>query len=58
MSSLPEKERILVVDDSPSTLEVLHRNLKAEGYQVLTSPGVRSRTSLYRSIIFSKRPFS
>jgi len=40
MSSPPEKERILVVDDSPSTLEVLRRNLATEGYQVLTSPGV------------------
>ncbi len=40
MSSPPEKECILVVDDSPSTLEVLRRNLAAEGYQVFTSPGV------------------
>ena len=40
MSSPAPKERILVVDDSPSTLEVLRRNLAAEGYQVLTSSGV------------------
>lgn len=40
MSPPPEKERILVVDDSPSTLEVVQRNLTAEGYQVFTSPGV------------------
>ena len=40
MPSSPEKERILVVDDSPETLEVLQRNLTAEGYQVLTSTGV------------------
>lgn len=40
MSSLPRKERILVVDDSPATLEVIQRNLAAEGYQVFTVPGV------------------
>ena len=40
MSSLPRKERILVVDDSSATLEVLQRNLAAEGYQVFTAPGV------------------
>jgi DNA-binding NtrC family response regulator len=40
MASSHEKERILIVDDSPSTLEVIQRNLTAEGYQVFTSPGV------------------
>ncbi len=40
MPSSPEKERILVVDDSPETLEVLQRNLTAEGYQVFMSTGV------------------
>jgi DNA-binding NtrC family response regulator len=40
MSSLPRKKRILVVDDSSATLEVIQRNLAAEGYQVLTAPGV------------------
>ena len=40
MSSLPAKECILVVDDSPATLEVLQRSLAAEGYQVFTAPGV------------------
>ncbi|HUI54029.1 MAG TPA: sigma-54 dependent transcriptional regulator [Bryobacteraceae bacterium] len=34
------KERILVVDDAPDTLEVLQRNLQAKGYQVYTAPGV------------------
>ena len=33
------KERILVVDDSPDTLEVVKRNLEAKGYKVLTSQG-------------------
>ena len=40
MSSSPEKERILIVDDSANTLEVLQRNLTAGGYQVFTAPGV------------------
>ncbi len=40
MSSSPKKERILVVDDSVNTLEVLQRNLMSEGYQVFTAPGV------------------
>lgn len=35
-----EKERILVVDDAPDTLEVLQRNLQAKEYQVFTAPGV------------------
>ncbi len=34
MSSSPGKERILIVDDSTTTLEVLQRNLTAAGYQV------------------------
>ena len=37
---LKVKERILIVDDSANTLEVLRRNLTAEGYQVFTAPGV------------------
>jgi DNA-binding NtrC family response regulator len=35
-----EKERLLVVDDAKDTLEVLHRNLTSQGYQVFTAPGV------------------
>jgi len=35
-----KKERILVVDDAPLTLEVLERNLTAEGYQVFTASSV------------------
>jgi DNA-binding NtrC family response regulator len=34
-----KKERILVVDDSPDTLEVLKRNLESQGYLVFTAPG-------------------
>ena len=32
--------RILVVDDSPATLEVIQRNLSGEGYQVFTCTNV------------------
>jgi two-component system response regulator HydG len=34
------KERILIVDDSESTLEVLKRNLTTAGYQIFTASGV------------------
>ena len=34
------QERILVVDDSADTLEVLQRNLQSKGYQVFTAPSV------------------
>ena len=40
MQSSSKKERILVVDDSVNTLEVLQRNLMSEGYQVFTALGV------------------
>lgn len=36
----PKTARILVVDDSPDTLEVIRRNLSAAGYEVFTVPGV------------------
>ena len=39
-------ESILVVDDAPETLEVLRRNLEAEGYRVLTAPGVPEALAL------------
>ena len=40
MSSPGDSARVLVVDDTPATLEVLERNLTAEGYHVFMSPGV------------------
>ncbi len=40
MSSSESKKRILVVDDSANTLEVLQRMLEAQGYKVFTAPGV------------------
>lgn len=46
MPSRNEKERILVVDDSRNTLEVLQRNLMSEGYRVLTAPDVASAIAI------------
>jgi two-component system response regulator HydG len=40
MNQPAEKERLLVVDDAPHTLEVLQRNLTAKGYQVFTAKSV------------------
>ena len=39
MKNSSKKIRILVVDDSPDTLEVLKRNLEREGYTVFAVPG-------------------
>lgn len=40
MTPPKNKERILVVDDAPDTLEVLQRNLASEGFQVFTAHNV------------------
>lgn len=40
MVASTDKERILVVDDAPHTLEVLQRNLASKGYQVFTAISV------------------
>jgi len=39
MNKASKKECILVVDDSPDTLEVLQRNLESKGYRLFTAPG-------------------
>lgn len=39
MKNSSKKESILVVDDSPDTLEVLQRNLESKGYRLFTAPG-------------------
>ena len=39
MKDISEREHILVVDDSPDTLEVLQRNLESKGYKVFSAPG-------------------
>jgi DNA-binding NtrC family response regulator len=39
MKNSLKKGTVLVVDDSPDTLEVLQRNLESQGYRIYTSPG-------------------
>lgn len=39
MAAASKHPVILVVDDAPGTLEILQRNLAAQGYRVLTAPG-------------------
>jgi len=39
MAAASKHPAILVVDDAPSTLEILERNLTAQGYRILTAPG-------------------
>ncbi len=46
MTSPNEKEIILIVDDSPATLEVLQRNLVSKGYKVFTAPGVEAAINI------------
>jgi DNA-binding NtrC family response regulator len=41
-----ERDRILVVDDSADAREVLQRNLTADGYDVVTAPGVPEAVAL------------
>jgi len=40
MKNETHKERILIVDDSAETVEMLERTLRLEGYRVFTAPGV------------------
>ena len=49
MSLSSEKERLLVVDDDPGTLEVLQRNLTSQGYQVFAAPGVAQAIQVLES---------
>ncbi|MFC1493054.1 sigma-54-dependent transcriptional regulator [candidate division KSB1 bacterium] len=44
-----EKERILVVDDTPNTLEMLQRNLASRGFQVYQAENVTDALSVLES---------
>jgi len=46
MSSSNNKKRILIVDDSSVTLEVLQRILTSAGYKVFIAPGVSEATEI------------
>ncbi|MCP4678967.1 MAG: sigma-54-dependent Fis family transcriptional regulator [Deltaproteobacteria bacterium] len=49
MTQISEKERILVVDDSKATIEVIERNLLSKGYQVFTSSNATEAMDLLNS---------
>lgn len=51
MSPSPAKERLLIVDDSAATLEVLQRNLTAAGYQVFTSLSVAEAVEILENTV-------
>ena len=40
------KAKILVVDDSPETIELIKRNLESEGYQIYSANNVQSALKL------------
>lgn len=50
MASATERERILVVDDAPDTLELIERNLRAKRYEVFTAPGVAEAIRILDSV--------
>ena len=50
MRTSEKKEHILVVDDSPDTLELLQRNLESKGYQVFTAPGAIEAIKILQSM--------
>jgi DNA-binding NtrC family response regulator len=45
-------ERILVIDDSPETLEVISRTLSGQGYAVVTAPSASEAVALLSSRVF------
>jgi len=49
MAETRDKERILVVDDAPDTLEMLQRNLSSAGYQIYTALGVAEAIKILES---------
>lgn len=51
MKKSRQKEHVLVVDDSPDTLEVIQRNLEAQGYRVSTSPGAVDAIKILESAL-------
>ena len=49
MTAGSNKESILVVDDTPNTLELLQRNLSSQGYKVFTAPDVAQAIKVLES---------
>ncbi len=50
MKETTKREKILVVDDSPDTLELLQRNLESKGYRILTAPGAVEAIKILESV--------
>jgi len=50
MSGSTARHRLLVVDDSADTRELLQRNLSSQGYEVLTAGGVAEALDLLASV--------
>ena len=50
MKDRKQKEHILVVDDSPDTLEVIQRNLEAQDYRISTAPGAVEAIKILESV--------
>jgi DNA-binding NtrC family response regulator len=50
MSKKHDNRNVLVVDDSPETVELIKRNLESAGYSVYTSGNVQSAIKLLESI--------
>ncbi len=49
MANTSDQGRLLAVDDTPSTLELLQRNLTSQGYQVFTASNVAEAIRLLES---------
>ena len=50
MSRAADAATVLVVDDAPNTVELIQRQLEAEGYRVFTAAGVASAISTLESV--------
>src|SRR4030042_3694134 len=51
MADSVKKDRILVVDDTPATLEVLQRSLTSQGYQSFIAPNVAEAIRILESTL-------
>lgn len=49
MTAMVNKEKILIVDDEPNTLEVLQRNLSSQGFTTFTAASVSDALLLLKS---------
>ena len=45
-----ERNKILVVDDAPTALDILRRNLSSQGYQVFTASNVSDAVKVLESV--------